>query len=166
MSETERPFLPMSWELGGDFMSGMADSIRERRAREVPGWKEGVETTIEEAWERVWEDEEEDEWEDEEDEWDEWEEEEGDEEWGEEEWKRSLAKKILNTTKALLPRLVDFITDVATIALVPTTLMLVTITIFQTTVFGFLETSLLLWGATAVTLMIANVKQKLLQKLR
>jgi hypothetical protein len=41
MSETERPFLPMSWELGGDFMSGMADSIRERGAREVPG-KEGV----------------------------------------------------------------------------------------------------------------------------
>jgi hypothetical protein len=36
MSEPERPFLPMSWELGGDFMSGMADSIRERRAREVP----------------------------------------------------------------------------------------------------------------------------------
>jgi hypothetical protein len=42
MSEPERPFLPMSGELGGDFMSGMADSIRERRAREVPG-KEGVE---------------------------------------------------------------------------------------------------------------------------
>jgi hypothetical protein len=41
MSELERPFLPMSWELGGDFMSGMADSIRERGAREVPGW-EGV----------------------------------------------------------------------------------------------------------------------------
>jgi hypothetical protein len=48
MSETERPFLPMSGELGGDFVSGMADSIRERRAREVPG-KEGVEkTTFEE----------------------------------------------------------------------------------------------------------------------
>jgi hypothetical protein len=33
----------MSWELGGDLMSGMADSIRERRAREVPERKEGVE---------------------------------------------------------------------------------------------------------------------------
>jgi hypothetical protein len=42
MSEPERPFLPMSGELGGDFVSGMADSIRERGAREVPGWKEGV----------------------------------------------------------------------------------------------------------------------------
>jgi hypothetical protein len=41
MSETERPFFPMSGELGGDFMSGMADSIRERRAREVPE-REGV----------------------------------------------------------------------------------------------------------------------------
>jgi hypothetical protein len=36
MSEPERPFLPMSGELGGDFVSGMADTIRERRAREVP----------------------------------------------------------------------------------------------------------------------------------
>jgi hypothetical protein len=45
MSEPERPFLPMSWELGGDFMSGMADLIRERRAREVPEpeREEGVE---------------------------------------------------------------------------------------------------------------------------
>jgi len=47
MSETERPFLPMSGELGGDFMSGMADSIRERRAREVPE-REGVEEEKEE----------------------------------------------------------------------------------------------------------------------
>jgi hypothetical protein len=45
MSEPERPFLPMSGELGGDFMSGMADSIRERRAREVPEREEGVEET-------------------------------------------------------------------------------------------------------------------------
>jgi hypothetical protein len=165
MNGPERPFLPMSGELGGDFMSGMADSIRERGAREVPApTEEGVVEEAIEEFEEEWE--EEDEWEDEEDEWDEWEEEEGDEEWGEEEWKRSLAKKILNTTKALLPRLVDFITDVATIALVPTTLMLVTIIIFQTTVFGFLETSLLLWGATAATLMIANAKTRLLQKLR
>jgi hypothetical protein len=72
----------------------------------------------------------------------------------------------LNAVEALLPRLADFITDVATIALVPTTLMLVTITIFQTTVFGFLETSLLVGGATVTTLMIANAKQKLLQRLR
>ena len=164
MNRPERSSLPMSWELGGDLMSEMADSIRERRAREVPEpEREGVEKTTFDEWEEEWEEEE---WEDEEDEWDEWEEEEGDEEWGEEEWKRSLAKKILNTTKALLPRLVDFIIDVATIALVPTTLMLVTITIFQTTVFGFLETSLLLWGATAATLMIANTKPRLLQKLR
>jgi hypothetical protein len=42
MSEPERPFLPMSGELGGDFMSGMADSIRERGAREVPEREEGV----------------------------------------------------------------------------------------------------------------------------
>jgi uncharacterized protein YqhQ len=150
MSETERPFLPMSGELGGDFVSGMADSIRERGAREVPApTEEGVEkTTFEEAWQKMWEDE--------------WEEDE--EEWEEEEWK--LTEKVLNAVEALLPRLADFVVDVATITLVPTTLMLVAIAIFQTTVFGFLETSLLLWGATAVTLMIANAKTRLLQKLR
>jgi hypothetical protein len=35
-TKTARSSLPMSGELGGDFMSGMADLIRERRAREVP----------------------------------------------------------------------------------------------------------------------------------
>jgi hypothetical protein len=44
MNGPERPFLPMSWELGGDFMSRMVDSIRERGAREVPApTEEGVE---------------------------------------------------------------------------------------------------------------------------
>jgi hypothetical protein len=58
MNGPERPFLPMSWELGGDFMSGMADSIRERRAREVPApTEEGVEETFDE-WEEEWEEEE------------------------------------------------------------------------------------------------------------
>jgi hypothetical protein len=161
MSEPERPFLPMSGELGGDFVSGMADSIRERRAREVPGWKEGVdkgETTIEEAWERVWEweDEEEDEWENEEweEEEDEWEDEEDKEEW-----------KLTEAIEALLPRLADFVVDVATIALVPTTLMLAAIALFQRTTFDFLETALMLGVTTAVALMIADAKQKLLRRL-
>jgi hypothetical protein len=155
MSEPERPFLPMSWELGGEFMSGMADSIRERRAREVPGWKEGVvedETTFEEAWQKMWEDE----WEEEEDEW---EDEEDKEEWEEEEW------KLTEAIESLLPRLADFVVDVATIALVPTTLMLAAIALFQRTTFDFLETALMLGVTTAVALMIADVKQKLLQRL-
>jgi hypothetical protein len=142
--ETERPFLPMSWELGGDFMSGMADSIRERRAREVPGW-EGV---VEEAF---------DEWEEEE----EWE----DDEWEEEEWEASLTEKVLNAVEALLPRLADFIIDVATIALIPTTLTLLAI-VSQKTSFDLLDTGLLLFGATVATLTIANAKTRLLQRLR
>jgi hypothetical protein len=54
--------------------------------------------------------------------------------------------------------------DVATLATVPAALLLLA-TAYQTT-FGILETALLLWGATAATLMIANAKTRLLQKLR
>ena len=118
--EPERPFLPMSGELGGDLMSGMADSIRERGAREVPG-KEGVddETTFEEEWP------EDEEWEEEE-----WEEE---DEW-EDEWEESLAEKALNVIEALMPRLVGFAVDVATIA-ISAMLMLLAIVLFQKTTF-------------------------------
>ena len=143
----------MSWELGGDFMSGMADSIRERGAREVR--KEGVEdetTTVEEAWERVWEDEEEDEWEDEE-----WEDD-------EEEWEEPLSEKLRTALMKALGPLIDFVADVATMATVPTALLLMA-NAYQTTTFG-LETALLLWFATATTLMIANAKQRLLRRFR
>ena len=166
--EPERPFLPMSWELGGDLMSGMADSIRERRARESwEEWEEGVDegetTTVEEAWERVWEDEEENEWEDEEwEEEDEWEDEE--EEWEDETWKEPLTEELKSVFKKALGPLVDFMADVATLATVPAALLLLA-TAHQTT-FDILETALLLWGATAATLMIANTKTRLLQKLR
>jgi hypothetical protein len=154
MSEPERPFLPMSWELGGDFVSGMADSIRERRAREVPERKEGVvedETTFEEEWpeDEEWEEEE---WEDEE------------EEWEDETWKEPLTEELKSVFKKALGPLVDFITDVATIATVPAALLLLA-TAYQTT-FGILETGLLLFGATVATMMIANTKQRLLRKLR
>jgi hypothetical protein len=154
MSEPERPFLPMSRELGGDFMSGMADSIRERRAREVPERKEGVvedETTFEEEWpeDEEWEEEE---WEDEE------------EEWEDETWKEPLTEELKSVFKKALGPLVDFITDVATLATVPAALLLLA-TAYQTT-FGILETALLLFGATVATLMIANAKTRLLQRLR
>jgi hypothetical protein len=164
MSEPERPFLPMSWELGGDFMSGMADSIRELRAREVPERKEGVEdeaTTVEKAWERTWEDEEEDEWEDDEYEDEEWEEE---DEWDDEEWEVSEKPTLFERVSGLLIGFIDFMADVATLATVPAALLLLA-TAYQTTC-GILETALLLWGATAATLMIANAKTRLLQKLR
>jgi hypothetical protein len=153
MSEPERPFLPMSGELGGDFMSGMADSIRERRAREVPERKEGVvedETTFEEEWP------EDEEWEEEE-----WEEE---DEWDDEEWEVSEKPTLFERVSGLLIGFIDFMADVATLATVPAALLLLA-TAYQTT-FGILETALLLWGATAATLMIANAKTRLLQKLR
>ena len=151
--EPERPFFPMSWELGGDLMSGMADSIRERRAREVPERKEGVvedETTFEEEWpeDEEWEEEE---WEDEEDEWD------------DEEWEVSEKPTLFERVSGLLIGFIDFIADVATLATVPAALLLVA-TAYQTT-FDVLETALLLWGATAATLMITNIKQKLLRRL-
>jgi hypothetical protein len=125
-------------------MSGHADSIR--RARE--SWKEGVVedgVTFEEEWP-----EEEDEWEDEE-----WEE--------EDEWEESMTKKVLNV---LLPRLADFVIDVATIAMVPATLLLLSIALFKRATFDLLETGLLVGGATVTTLMIANTKTRLLQRLR
>jgi len=133
-------------------MSGHADSIR--RAREVR--KEGVVK-----------DEKEDEWEEEE-----WEEEEDEEEeWEEEEWK--LTEKALNAIEALMPRiealmprLVDFAVDVATIAMVPTALTLLALALLQRPVFDFLETALMLGVTTAVALMIADAKQKLLQRLK
>jgi hypothetical protein len=143
----------MSGELGGDLMSGMADSIRERGAREVPG-KEGVEdeTTFEEEWP------EDEEWEDEE-----WEEE---DEWDDEEWEvlSEKPRTLIERVSGLLIGFIDFMADVATMATVPAALLLLA-TAYQTT-FGILETALLLWGATATTLMIANAKTRLLQKLR
>jgi len=138
-------------------MSGHADSIR--RAREIR--KEGVEdeTTFEEEWpEEEWEDEE---WEEDDEEWDEWEE---DDEWEEEEWEEPLSEKLKTLFKKALGPLVDFVIDVATIATVPAALLLLA-TAYQTT-FGVLETALLLWSGTAMTLMITNAKQKLLQRLR
>jgi hypothetical protein len=143
----------MSGELDGDFMSGMADSIRERRAREVPERKEGVvedEATFEEEWP------EDEEWEEEE-----WEEE---DEWDDEEWEVSEKPTLFERVSGLLIGFIDFMADVATLATVPAALLLVA-TAYQTT-FGILETGLLLWGATAATLMIANAKTRLLQKLR
>jgi hypothetical protein len=144
----------MSWELGGDFVSGMADSIRERGAREVPApTEEGVvedETTFEEEWP------EDEEWEEEE-----WEEE---DEWDDEEWEVSEKPTLFERVSGLLIGFIDFMADVATLATVPAALLLLA-TAYQTT-FGILETALLLWGATAATLMIANAKTRLLQKLR
>jgi hypothetical protein len=140
MSEPERPFLPMSGELGGDFMSGMADSIRERRAREVPGWEGVVEEEEEEEWP-------EEEWEDD-----------------EEEWEDEVPEKLRAVLMKALGPLIDFIVDITTMATVPAALLLL-VTAYQTT-FGILETGLLLFGATVATLMIANTKQRLLRKLR
>jgi len=127
-------------------MSGMADSIRERRAREVPGWNEGVveDETIEEEWpEEEWE--EEDEWED-------------------EEWEVSEKPTLFERVSGLLIGFIDFVADVATLATVPTALLLVA-TAYQTT-FDIVETALLLWTGTAITLMISNAKTRLLQRLR
>ena len=138
-------------------MSGHADSIR--RAREIR--KEGVvedETTFEEWPEEEWEDEE---WEEDDEEWDEWEE---DEEWEDEEWEEPLSEKLKTLFKKALGPLVDFVIDVTTIATVPAALLLLA-TAYQTT-FGVLETALLLWSGTAITLMIADAKTRLLQRLR
>jgi hypothetical protein len=140
----------MSGELGGDFVSGMADSIRERRAREVPERKEGVveETTFEEEWP------EDEEWEEEE-----WEEE---DEWDDEEWE--VSEKPTLRVSGLLIGFIDFVADVATLATVPAALLLLA-TAYQTT-FDVVMTALLLWAGTAITLMIANTKTRLLQRLR
>jgi hypothetical protein len=151
MSEPERPFLPMSGELGGDFVSGMADSIREQRAREVPG-KEGVveDETMEMEWPEEWEEEE-------------WEEEEGDKWEEEEEWKESLTERVLALVP--VPQLVGFAVDVATIA-IPAILMVLAIVLFQKTTFEIFETAMLVGGATLITMFVSDAKQKLLQKLR
>jgi hypothetical protein len=77
-----------------------------------------------------------------------------------------LTEKVLNAVEALLPRLVDFIIDVATIAVLPTLLTLLALVLLQRPVFDFLETALMLVVTTAVALMIANAKTRLLQKLR
>jgi len=66
--------------------------------------------------------------------------------------------------KALGP-LVDFIVDVATIASVPAALLLVATAYHMTTTFDIVETALLLWSGTAITLMIADAKQRLLRRL-
>jgi hypothetical protein len=137
MSEPERPFLPMSGELGGDFMSGMADSIRERGAREVPApTEEGVEETF--------------------DDFEEWE-----EEWEEEE-PLSVSEKLMMLIKRATVPLVEFAIDTATLVTVPTALLLLA----YHTVTDILEVALLLFGATIATLMITNIKQKLLRRLR
>jgi hypothetical protein len=104
----------------------------------------------------VWEDEEEDEWDNEE-----WEEE---DELDDEEWEVSEKPTLFERVSGLLIGFIDFMADVATLATVPAALLLLA-TAYQTT-FGILETALLLWGATAATLMIANTKQRLLRKLR
>jgi hypothetical protein len=107
----------------------MADSIRERRAREVPE-REGV---VEEEWEE--------------------------EEWEDEEWEpKTLIERVAGP-------LIDFITDVLTLATVPTALLLLA-NAYQATTFGLETALLLLFGATTATLMIANAKQKLLRRLR
>jgi hypothetical protein len=77
----------------------------------------------------------------------------------------SLKERFLNAIEALLPWLVDFVIDVTTIASVPAALVLLSIALFQKTSFDFLETGLLVGGATVATLMIANAKTRLLQRL-
>ena len=125
--------------------------IRERRAREVPEKEEGVEETTFEEWP------EDEEWEDEE-----WEEE---DEWEDEEWE-ALSEKPRTLIERVLGPLLDFIADVATMATVPAALLLIATAYHMTMTFDIVETALLLWSGTAVTLMIANAKQKLLQRLR
>jgi len=130
-------------------MSGNTDSIR--RAREIR--KEGVvedETTFEEEWP-------------EDDEWDEWEEEEWEDK--DEEWEEPLSEKLRAVLMKALGPLVDFIVDVATIASVPAALLLVATAYHMTTTFDIVETALLLWSGTAITLMIADAKQRLLRRL-
>jgi hypothetical protein len=124
-------------------MSGNTDSIR--RAREIR--KEGV---VEETFDEEWEDEEE------------WEE----DEWEEEEWEESLTERLKALFVKALGPLVDFIADVATIALVPAALLLVATAYHTTMTFDIVETALLLWAGTAITLMIADAKQRLLRRLR
>ena len=120
-------------------MSGMADSIRERRAREVPEREAVVEgKTTEEAWKALWEED-------------------------EEEWEEPLSEKLMTALMKALGPLIDFVVDVATLAAVPTALLLIA-TAYQTTF--DLETALLLWSATAATLMISNAKQRLLRRFR
>ncbi|MFZ8857237.1 MAG: hypothetical protein ACO2O1_03205 [Candidatus Caldarchaeales archaeon] len=166
MNGPERPFLPMSWELGGDLMSGMADSIRERRAREVPepereGVVEGETTTVEKAWKRTWKKEEEweeEEWEEEE----EWPEEE--DEWEDEEWKEPLSEKLKTIFKKALGPLVDFVIDTAAIVAIPTVVTLSMITLFRTT--DIVEVYLATGAATVITILVSDAKQKLLQRLK
>jgi hypothetical protein len=63
-----------------------------------------------------------------------------------------------------MPRIIGFAVDVATIAMIPTALMLLAFA-FQRTTFEIFEVHILLATTTAVALMIADVKQKLLQRL-
>jgi len=142
-------------------MSGMADSIRERGAREVPGWKEGVDegetTTVEKAWKRTWKEEEE--WEEEE-----WEEE---EEWPEEEdeeWKEPLSEKLKTIFKKALGPLVDFVIDTAAIVAIPTVVTLSMIALFRTT--DIVEVYLATGAATVITILVSDAKQRLLQRLK
>jgi len=120
-------------------MSGMADSIRERRAREVPGWKEGVvkdEAFEEEEWEDEWEDEE----------------------------KEALSEKLKTIFKKALGPLVDFMIDTAAIVAIPTVVTLSMIALFRTT--AFVEVYLATGAATLITMFVSDAKQKLLQRLR
>jgi hypothetical protein len=119
-------------------MSGHTDSIR--RAREIR--KEGVEddsATFEEEWPE-------------------------DEEWGDEEWDESLAEKALNAIEAIIPKLVGLAIDTAAIVAIPTVVTLSMIALFKTT--AFVEVYLATGAATLLTLLIADAKTRLLQRLR
>jgi hypothetical protein len=147
-------------------MSGMADSIRERRAREFQEWKEGDENEaigeVEDSMKFLEEWEENEEWEDEEDEWDEWEEEEN--EWEDEEWKEPLSEKLKTVFKKALGPLVDFIVDTAAIVAIPTIVALSMIALFKTT--AFVEVYLAAGAATLITILVSDDKTRLLRRLQ
>jgi hypothetical protein len=147
-------------------MSGMADSIRERRAREFQEWKEGDENEaigeVEDSMKFLEEWEENEEWEDEEDEWDEWEEEEN--EWEDEEWKEPLSEKLKTVFKKALGPLVDFIVDTAAIVAIPTIVALSMIALFKTT--ALVEVYLAAGAATLITILVSDDKTRLLRRLQ
>jgi hypothetical protein len=122
-------------------VSGHGDSIRERRAREVPEREEGV--VEEEEWP-----EEEDEWED---------------EWEDEEWEESLTEKLLNAIEAAMPELIGLAIDILAIMAVPTLVVLSMIVLFRTMAF---EVYLAAVAATLITMFVSDAKTRLLQRLR
>jgi hypothetical protein len=72
--------------------------------------------------------------------------------------KEGVVKEILNAVKAAIPELIGLAIDVATIMAVPTL-----ITLFWTTTF---EVYLAAGGATLITILVSDAKQKLLQRLK